>query len=190
MGHAYLVGSFAVAIVVMAVYGLVPFLIGTVTATEQVTPILTDVTLPCSVGLFGAALWWGRRLRPLAPVFAFSAVVAALALFEDTWHLVGSTSPGFGFSINQAGWIILGTWTAFGLASAREWRVSVATGILGLLFMGVFVAWRVDGYPQLATGGMTALWFNGASKALAFLFVGALVAPTGGRRLWEILARR
>jgi hypothetical protein len=174
---------------VMATYGLLPFIVETVTATEQVTPILTDVTLPCSFVLFAAVVWWERRYRLLAPLYGFSAVVGALALFEVSWHVVGATSPGFGYPVNQAGWIFLGTWSAFGFATAAQWRVSKPIVVLGMLFVGVVAAWRLDGYPQLATGGWPGLWFNAGAKALAFLFMAALVAPPFRERSGRLLLR-
>jgi hypothetical protein len=173
----FAIGSFLVWCAVILEFQLLPFLIGTAGLHENVTPVLEFATVPLSLALLAVGILKFRDRRLLAPVYAISGVVAALALFEDTWHAFGALSPSYGYPLNQEGWLILGSWTAFGFATASRWRPSPYLLAAGSGFAAMFVLWYTLGYPQLGTGGSIALGLNWATKFLAFLVILALLVP-------------
>lgn len=144
------------------------------------TPILLYATYPASVALFGFAVYRLRAERLLSLYYAASAPILAIVLFEDLWHLFGGFAPTFPAhlkDVNAAGFLILGTWTAYGAITVRFWTFGRLQGIGFAGYLVGWSAWFLAGYPQVAGGSEVAFAFNLGLKWLSFAVVALLLVP-------------
>ncbi|MCI4329262.1 MAG: hypothetical protein L3J80_00105 [Thermoplasmata archaeon] len=173
----YVVVGFAATGIVLLQFGLLEYLVQTASLESNVSPVLIFATLPLGIALFLVALRACWDARWLAPFYAVSAVVGALALFEDTWHAFGYLAGSPAVTLNAVGWILLGVCTLFGCATFPKWRASPLSLLLLVAFIGGFAVWLSIGYPQLPGGNVEGLALNWTTKVLAFLLFSAILWP-------------
>jgi len=139
---------------------------------------ITVLTYPLALVSVVLAGWWLRRFGWWrAALVALTVPFGWLMLFEVPWHLVGSLSPGYPFPVNEAGWIILASWSAVGALSFPYWRVTRWFVGTALVFVLLWAGWLAAGYPQIASGSAVALSFNYTLKGWAFVTFMVLLWP-------------
>lgn len=138
-----------------------------------VTPILTYATYPFSIllGVFTIYELHGKKYYVL---YALSAPILAIVVFEILWHFFGFFTTGFPYSVNNDGYIILLSWVFLGTISFKFWKFNWIVFFITSFYVMLWIAWVGFGYPQIANGSNIAYFFNFILKIMTFLLIMSL----------------
>lgn len=122
-----------------------------------------------------AAERWSTLGRARGLLVAGSVPFAATGLFEIVYQFVGAQVQPSAFRLAPFDWFSLVLWTAVGAVGLLYARLAWDFGLAAGAFAAGFVAWGLDGYPQITWGTIeqvpVAYAFNIALKGLAFLLI-------------------
>lgn len=168
----YLISTLAIFFIVNSYTGILDFAF-----RSAISPLDQDTLFPLTYSLailsFLIGIYWFRHSLLFSFPYAIGIPFLWVIFFEILWQ---NSFALFGtFTDNLTSEMILLSWFLVGTLSFPTWKIDKFSGIALILFLSGWLAWLVDGYPQMPS--TMGFFFNTSLKIGAFFVIMVLVAP-------------